>query len=75
MKIQNQLNQNDKLIRMSYRWVDELSADVIWNVFEKVSQSNSRFNALDTLVVTVIRSGCLSISVNLQSRARSVRLP
>jgi len=26
---------------------------VIWSVFEKVSQSNSRFNALDTLVVTV----------------------
>jgi len=26
---------------------------VIWSVFEKVSQSNVRFNALDTLVVTV----------------------
>jgi len=26
---------------------------VIWSVFEKVSQSNSRFSALDTLVVTV----------------------
>ena len=26
---------------------------MIWSVFEKVSQSNSRFNALDTFVVTV----------------------
>jgi len=26
---------------------------VIWSVFEKASQSNSRFNALDTLVVNV----------------------
>ena len=30
-----------------------MSGEVIWSVFEKVSQSNSRFNALDTLVVTV----------------------
>jgi len=30
-----------------------LSGEVIWSVFEKLSQSNSRFNALDTLVVTV----------------------
>jgi len=26
---------------------------VIWSVFEKVAQSNARFNALDKLVVTV----------------------
>ena len=26
---------------------------MIWSVFETVSQSNSRFNALDTLVVNV----------------------
>ena len=26
---------------------------MIWSVFEKVSQSNARFNALDTLVVTM----------------------
>ena len=30
-----------------------MSGEVIWSVFKKVSQSNSRFNALDTLVVTV----------------------
>jgi hypothetical protein len=28
-----------------------MSGDVLWSVFEKVSQSNSRFNALDTLTV------------------------
>jgi len=26
---------------------------VVWRVFERVSQANSRFNALDTLVITV----------------------
>jgi len=30
-----------------------LAEEVLWNVFERVSQSNARFNALDTLVVTV----------------------
>jgi len=46
-------NQNDKPIEISFRRNDQLSGEVIWSVFEKVSQSNSRFNALETLVVTV----------------------
>ena len=53
IKIQNQANQNDKPIGFSFRRKDQLSGDVVWSVFERVSQSNSRFNALDTLVVTV----------------------
>ena len=51
--IQNQVNQNDKPTGISFRRKDQLSGEVIWNVFEGVSQSNARFNALDTLVVTV----------------------
>jgi len=51
--IQNLVNQNDKSIGISFRRKDQLSGDVIWSVFEKVSQSNSRFNALDTLVANV----------------------
>ena len=49
--IQNQVNLNDKPIGISFRRKDQLSGEVIWSVFEKVS--NARFNALDTLVVTV----------------------
>ena len=51
--IQNRVNLNDKAIGISFRRKDQLSGEVIWSVFEKVSQSNARFNALDTLVVTV----------------------
>jgi len=51
MTIRNQVNQSDKPIGINFRWKDHLSRDVIWSVFDKVSQSNSRFNALDTLVV------------------------
>jgi len=51
--IQNQMNLNDKPIGISFRRKDHISGEVIWSVFEKVSQSNARFNALDTLVVTV----------------------
>ena len=51
--IQNQANQNDKPIGFRFRRKDQLSGDVVWSVFERVSQSNSRFNALETLVVTV----------------------
>jgi len=51
--IQNQVNQKDKPIGISFRRKDQLSGEVIWIVFVKVSQSNARFKALDTLVVTV----------------------
>jgi len=51
--IQNQINQNDKPIGTSFRRKHQLSEDVIWSVFDRVSQSNSRFNVLDTLVVIV----------------------
>ena len=51
--IQNHVNQNDKPIGISFRRKDQLTADVISSVFERVSQSNSRFEALDTLVVSV----------------------
>ena len=51
--IQNQVNQDDKPIGISFRRKDQSSGEVIWTVFEKVSQSNVRFNALDTVVVTV----------------------
>jgi len=35
MTIQNQVNQNDKPIGISFRRKDQLSADVIWSVFKK----------------------------------------
>jgi len=47
------VNQNDKPIGIRFRRNDQVSGEVIWSAFEKVSQSNSRFNASDTLVVTV----------------------
>jgi hypothetical protein len=49
----NEVNQTDKLTGFSLRRKDQLSPDVIWGVFDKVSQSNARFNVTDTLIVTV----------------------
>jgi hypothetical protein len=49
--IQNQ--NNDKPIGFSFRRKDQLSVEVIWKLFEKVAQSNAKFNALDPLIVTV----------------------
>ena len=51
--IHNDSNQNDKPIRISFRRRDQLSVDAMWGVFEKVTMSNARFNALDTLTVVV----------------------
>jgi hypothetical protein len=53
LTIQNRVNQNDKPIGISFRRKDQLSGDVILSVFEKVAQSNSRFDASETLIVTV----------------------
>jgi len=51
--IHNEENQNDKPIRFSFRRKDQISGDVTSSVFEKVVQSNARFNVLDKLVVVV----------------------
>jgi hypothetical protein len=51
--ILNEVNQSDKPIGISFRRRDQISGKVIWSVFEKVSQSNSRFNALDMLTIEV----------------------
>jgi hypothetical protein len=51
--IRNEVNQNDKPIGLSFRRRDQISGDVNWSVLEKVTQSNSRFNALDTLTIEV----------------------
>jgi hypothetical protein len=51
--IRNEVNQIDKPIGLSFRRRDQMSGDVIWSVLEKVSQSNSRFNSLDTLTIEV----------------------
>ena len=51
--IHNETNQNDKPIGISFRRRHQLSVDAIWSVLERVTQSNARFNALDTLTVVV----------------------
>jgi len=50
---QNQVNQNDKPIGISFRRNYQPSGEAVWSVFERVSQYNARFRALDTLVGTV----------------------
>ena len=46
--IHNEVNLSDKPIGFSFRRTDQLSPDVIWSVFDKLSQSNARFNVTDT---------------------------
>jgi hypothetical protein len=53
ISIRNEVNMRDKAIGISFRRKDQLSTDVILNVWQKVTQSNSRFNALDKLVLEV----------------------
>jgi hypothetical protein len=51
--IRNEVNQSDKPVGRSFRRRDQMSGDVIWSFLEKISQSNSRFNALDSLTIEV----------------------
>ena len=53
LTIRNEVNMQDKAIGISFRRKDQLSEEVIWSVFDKVGQSNARFNALDKLTVIV----------------------
>jgi hypothetical protein len=49
--IRNEDNQTDRALGLCFCREDQINGEVIANVFEKVSQSNCRFNALDKLVV------------------------
>jgi len=51
--ISNEVEVKNRAIGISFRRKDQITGDVIWSVFEKVAQSNARFNALDKLVMTV----------------------
>jgi len=51
--IHNEVNQTDKPLGFSFRRKDQLSPNVIWTVFVKLSHSNARFNATDSLIETV----------------------
>ena len=53
ISICNEVNVKDKLIGISFRRKDQLSPEVILSVWEKVTQSNSRFNAVDTLILEI----------------------
>jgi len=53
VSIRNEVYMRDKAIGISFRRKDLLSSDVIKNVWQKVTQSNSRFNALDKVVLEV----------------------
>ena len=50
--ISNEVEVKDRAIGIIFIR-DQITGDVIWSVFEKVAQSNARFNALDKLVMTV----------------------
>jgi len=49
--ISNEVNVQDKPIGISFRQKDKLSEEVIWSMFEKFTQSSTRFNAMDRFVV------------------------
>jgi hypothetical protein len=49
----NEVNVQERAIGLSFRRKDQISSNLIWSVFEKVAQSNARFNALDKLVMTI----------------------
>ena len=53
ISIRNEVNMRDKVIGISFRRKDQLSTDTILNFWQKFTQSNSRFNGLDKLVLGV----------------------
>jgi len=53
VSIRIEVNVKDMAIGICFRQKNQVSADVISSVWEKVTQSNSCFNALDTLVLEV----------------------
>jgi hypothetical protein len=79
LTIPNEVNMLDKAIGISFRRKDQLSEEVIWSVFNKIAQSNARYNALDKLIV-VVHSVKMPVdigrkSVNTKGRSLAVMAP
>ena len=53
----NAENQQDRQTGLSYRLRVQISRDVLWSVFENVTQSNARYQGLDTLTFHVFSFG------------------
>jgi len=53
ISIHNADNQQARPVGLSFRRRYQISRDVLWSVFEKVTQSNARYQALDTLTFHV----------------------
>ena len=53
ISIHNADNQQDRPMGLSYGRRDQISRDVLWILFDKVTQSNARYQALDTLTFHV----------------------
>jgi hypothetical protein len=53
ISIHNADNQQNRPIGLSFRRRDQISRDVLWSVFEKVTQLNVRYQALYTLTFQV----------------------
>jgi hypothetical protein len=45
--------KKDQPMWFSFRRIVQLSVEAIWKLFEKVPQSNAKFNALEHLIVTM----------------------
>jgi hypothetical protein len=53
ISIHNAYNQQDRPVGLGFRRRDQISREVLWSVFEKVTQSNAQYKALDTLTFHV----------------------
>jgi hypothetical protein len=53
ISIRNEDNHQDRPIGPSFRRRDLISRDLLWNMFERATQANARFNALATLTFAV----------------------
>ena len=53
IKLYNEIQLGDKAIGLSFRRKDQISSEVMFQVLEKVIQSNARFSAYDKLLIHV----------------------
>jgi hypothetical protein len=70
LTINNDHNIGDRAVGISFRRKDQLSAQTIWAVFEKVIQSNTGFNALDRLTIQRHAVQMPNVSGRLKAKGR-----
>lgn len=74
LRILNTVNVHDKVVGISLRRRDQFKPDVVWDVFEKFTQSHARFGLTNRVEVHLDHVSCQVVTVEKKTKGRPLHV-